>query len=84
MVSLKPDAERIKVFVNQLMEQNWVRRTERRWWPKFEKVDDGLMVERPYNYTQPLPIPDSEYTVRFYLDGHLAYGNLYQAFDIPF
>jgi hypothetical protein len=33
MVALKPDADRIKKFLNNLAKESWVKRTERRWWP---------------------------------------------------
>jgi len=35
MTSLKPDADQIKSVLNNLAKQDWVRRTERRWWPQF-------------------------------------------------
>ena len=35
MVSLKPDANRIETVLNNLAKQDWVKRTERRWWPQF-------------------------------------------------
>lgn len=35
MVALKPDANRIREFLFNLAQQDWVKRTERRWWPKF-------------------------------------------------
>ncbi|MBN1876267.1 MAG: DUF4433 domain-containing protein [Anaerolineae bacterium] len=34
-MGLKPDAEHIKQFLNNLQKQDWVRRTERSWWPQF-------------------------------------------------
>ena len=35
MVSSKPDAGRIETILNNLAKQDWVKRTERRWWPQF-------------------------------------------------
>ena len=35
MVSLKPDADQIKNALDNLARQDWVKRTERRWWPRF-------------------------------------------------
>lgn len=35
MVSVKPDANRIEEFLDRLSNEDWVRRSERRWWPKF-------------------------------------------------
>lgn len=35
MTSLKPDANQIESVLNNLAGQDWVKRTERRWWPKF-------------------------------------------------
>ncbi len=35
MRQLKPDASEIKQFLDTLAEQDWVKRTERRWWPMF-------------------------------------------------
>ncbi|MFZ0547585.1 MAG: DarT ssDNA thymidine ADP-ribosyltransferase family protein [Candidatus Promineifilaceae bacterium] len=35
MVSRKPDAPEIGEFLNELTEEDWVRRNERRWWPQF-------------------------------------------------
>lgn len=35
MVTLKSDANQIKRFLSNLAQQDWIRRTERRWWPKF-------------------------------------------------
>ncbi len=34
-MDLKPDAEQIKNVLNNLAGQDWVKRTERRWWPLF-------------------------------------------------
>ena len=35
MVFLKPDAGQIKIVLDDLAKQDWVKRTERRWWPQF-------------------------------------------------
>jgi hypothetical protein len=35
MVTLKPDADQIRATLDTLAKQDWVKRTERRWWPKF-------------------------------------------------
>lgn len=35
MASLKPDAQRIKNCVENLAQEDWIKRTERRWWPQF-------------------------------------------------
>lgn len=35
MPTRKLDSEQIKIFLNQLSEKNWVKGTEKRWWPKF-------------------------------------------------
>lgn len=35
MVGLKADADQIKNFLSNLAQQDWIKRTERRWWPKF-------------------------------------------------
>lgn len=35
MVSLKPDAGQIKNALDNLARQDWMKRTERRWWPRF-------------------------------------------------
>ena len=35
MVALKPDADQIRDVLKNLASQDWVKRTERRWWPAF-------------------------------------------------
>lgn len=35
MVSSKPDADQIRNVLNALTEDKWIKRTERRWWPRF-------------------------------------------------
>ena len=35
MARLKPDAEVIKQFLNDLGQKEWVKRSERHWWPRF-------------------------------------------------
>ena len=35
MVSLKPDADQIRNVLDNLARRDWVKRTERRWWPAF-------------------------------------------------
>ncbi len=35
MASLKPDADQIKIVLDYLAKQDWIRRTERSWWPQF-------------------------------------------------
>lgn len=35
MVAFKPGAIQIKDFLDQLTRKDWLKRTERRWWPKF-------------------------------------------------
>jgi len=35
MPDLKPDSERIRNFLKALEQQNWVKRGERRWWPRY-------------------------------------------------
>ena len=35
MVSLKPDVDQIKNVLDNLARRDWVKRTERRWWPQF-------------------------------------------------
>lgn len=32
---MKDDAERIKQFLQNLSEEEWIKRSERRWWPRF-------------------------------------------------
>jgi len=34
-MDLKLDAEQIKIVLNNLAGQDWIKRTERRWWPQF-------------------------------------------------
>lgn len=33
MSALKPDADQIKSFLKELAQKDWIKRTERRWWP---------------------------------------------------
>jgi len=35
MSQLKPDADKIKHFLEALAQQDWMKRSERRWWPMF-------------------------------------------------
>lgn len=35
MTFLKPDAEQIKQFLDNLAQESWVKRSERHWWPRF-------------------------------------------------
>jgi hypothetical protein len=35
MTELKPDSERIRQFLRGLEQQDWVKRGERRWWPRY-------------------------------------------------
>ena len=35
MDSMKPDADQIRIVLDDLGRQDWVKHTERRWWPKF-------------------------------------------------
>jgi hypothetical protein len=59
MVSLKPDADRIRDFLENLAQEDWVKRTERRWWPQFlfhytdirnavRVLQDGCLYSRKY------------------------------------
>ena len=35
MTPLKSDADQIKQFLDDLAQESWVKRSERRWWPRF-------------------------------------------------
>lgn len=35
MVGWKPDAEQTGEFLGRLSQEDWIRRSERRWWPRF-------------------------------------------------
>lgn len=35
MPDLKPDSEKIRSFLAQLADQDWIKRTGRSWWPRF-------------------------------------------------
>lgn len=59
MVSLKPDAHHIKDVLEKLAQEDWVKRTERRWWPQFlfhytdirnavQVLQDGSLYSRKY------------------------------------
>ncbi len=62
-MDLKPDAEQIKNVLNNLAGQDWVKRTERRWWPLFVFhytdirnavgiLQDGQLYSRQYAESQ--------------------------------
>jgi hypothetical protein len=59
MVSLKPDADQIRNVLNALAEDKWIKRTERRWWPRFvfhytdirnavQVLQEGYLYSRKY------------------------------------
>lgn len=54
--------------------------------PDFENLEtDGFIVEPNYSsFTIALPRSASNYEIRIYLDGHLAYANHFEEIDIPF
>jgi len=41
-------------------------------------------IDKPYNYEWGLPRPVTSYTIRLFLDDHLAYANTYKKTDTPF
>lgn len=56
---MKPDAENIGQFLEKLVGEDWLRRTERRWWPRFvfhytdirnavEVLREGCLYSRRY------------------------------------
>ena len=70
MDSSKPDADQIKNVLDDLAQQDWVRRTERRWWPKFvfhytdirnaaDILRDGYMYSRKHLEDEGKPIISS-------------------------
>jgi hypothetical protein len=59
MANLKPDAAKIKSFLDRLANEDWVKRSERRWWPRFlfhytdirnaiEILKRGVLYSRQY------------------------------------
>lgn len=63
MVSLKPVAGQIRSVLNDLTRKTWIKRTERRWWPRFVFhytdirnavgiLQDGQLYSRQYAESQ--------------------------------
>lgn len=59
MASKKPDAHRITEFLEKLTSEDWIRRDQRRWWPRFlfhytdllnavSILNDGFLYSRKY------------------------------------
>jgi len=59
MATFKPDASQIREVLRELAEKDWIKRTERRWWPKFvfhytdirnavQALQDGYLYSRDY------------------------------------
>jgi hypothetical protein len=59
VAALKPDASQIREFLKELAERDWIKRTQRRWWPTFvfhytdirnavQALQDGYLYSREY------------------------------------
>ncbi len=70
MTSVKPDADQIQEFLKKLAEEDWIKRSERNWWPLFlfhytdirnavEILRGGYLYSRQYLEDENIPLISS-------------------------